>query len=269
MPPLHQEIYGALIGNVTPRAGDESRDFEKLGKAVLRLLMAATSPALLVDGSTRYEPLGFHVPPLEVPEGGRLSDLLRRLPQYEVPPKYQEAMAIVAANAREGRKTLVWASFVRSITSLAALLTPYEPAVVHGGTEDRDDQIRRFRDDPACSVLISNPATLGEGISLHHVCHDAVYVDRDFQAGRFLQSLDRIHRLGLAPDTQTNVTVLAADGTIDEVVAQRLSAKLEFMGSILDDPSVQLLAEPDEEPSLLAAGMDQNDVSALLAHLRK
>jgi SNF2 family DNA or RNA helicase len=92
-------------------------------------------------------------------------------------------------------------------------------------------------------VLISNPATLGEGISLHHVCHDAVYVDRDFMAGRFLQSLDRIHRLGLAPDTETRVTVLAVRNSIDEVVAARLERKLEFMGRILDDPTVQQLAD--------------------------
>ncbi|NED92188.1 DNA helicase, partial [Streptomyces sp. SID11233] len=81
------------------------------------------------------------------------------------------------------------------------------------------------------------------GISLHHTVHDAVYVDRDFMAGRFLQSLDRIHRLGLAPGTETSVTVLAARGTVDEVVAARLDQKLEFMGAILDDPGVQELSD--------------------------
>lgn len=108
----------------------------------------------------------------------------------------------------------------------------------HGpwSTADREEQIQRFRNDPDCMVLLSNPATLGEGISLHQVCHDAIYVDRDFMAGRFLQSLDRIHRLGLAPETETRVTVLAATGTVDEVVARRMEEKLEFMGGILDDP---------------------------------
>lgn len=138
--------------------------------------------------------------------------------------------------------------------------------MVHGGTPDRAEEIRRFREDPDCSVLLSNPATLGEGISLHHVCHDAVYVDRDFMAGRFLQSLDRIHRLGLAPGTETNVTVLASRGTVDEVVALRLEQKLEFMGRILDDPSVQQLADLQEEAPV-AGGMDMADVRALLRHV--
>ncbi|MGW6194925.1 SNF2-related protein [Kribbella sp. NPDC055110] len=267
MPPLHREIYDALIGTMSPRAEAESRDFEALGRAVLRLLMAATSPALLVEGSSAYEPLSFQVPPLDIPEGSPLWPLFRRLPQYEVPPKYQETVSIVAANAKAGRKTLVWASFVRSIATLQTLLSPFQPAVVHGGTADREEELRRFREDPDCAVLVSNPATLGEGISLHHVCHDAVFVDRDFQAGRYLQSLDRIHRLGLAAGTKTNITVLISEGTVDAIVADRLAKKLTFMGEILDDPSVKKLADPEEEPALFAAGMDQDDIHALLVHL--
>ena len=131
---------------------------------------------------------------------------------------------------------------------VATLLAPFQPAAVHGGTPDREEELRRFRDDTDCSVLISNPATLGEGISLHQDCHDAVYVDRDFQAGRFLQSLDRIHRLGLAPDTETRVTVLTAVGSVDDVVSMRLAEKLDFMGSILDDPEVQQLATRKRRP---------------------
>ncbi|MFF1568914.1 DEAD/DEAH box helicase [Streptomyces sp. NPDC058293] len=260
---LHREIYDALVGRYSARASAERDDFDALGKAMLRLLMAATSPALLGEGESRYAPLAYRVPPLEVPTGDSLFTLMRDLPAYEISPKYKEALKIVSENAAAGRKTLVWTTFVRSLTTMERLFTAYEPAVVHGGTPDREEQIRRFRTDPDCMVLLSNPATLGEGISLHHECHDAVYVDRDFMAGRFLQSLDRIHRLGLAPDTETRVTVLAAEKTIDEVVALRLEQKLEFMGKILDDPSVQQLADLQEEPSI-AAGMDMGDVRALM-----
>ncbi|WP_241199983.1 MULTISPECIES: DEAD/DEAH box helicase [unclassified Streptomyces] len=266
MPELHREVYDALVGRFTSRAEASRDDFDALGKAMLRLLMAATSPALLIEGESRYEPLTYQVPPLEIPQNESLYSLMRNLPAHELSPKYKEALKIVATNAAMGRKTLVWTTFVRSISTMESLFSAYQPAVVHGGTPDREDQIRRFREDPDCYVLLSNPATLGEGISLHHVCHDAVYVDRDFMAGRFLQSLDRIHRLGLAPDTQTRVTVLAVEGTIDEAVAMRLEEKLEFMGRILDDPSVQQLADLEDEPSG-AAGMDMADVRALLSHV--
>lgn len=266
MPPLHKEVYEALVGRLSARAATHEEDFQALGKIIVYMLMAATSPALLAVGTTSYEPLAYQVPPLAVPEGAALFDLLRDLPSYEMSPKYQEVLAIVDANAAAGRKTLVWSTFVRSLMTLERILGSFSPAVVHGGTTDREAEIDRFRNDPTCMVLLSNPATLGEGISLHHHCHDAVYVDRDFAAGRFLQSLDRIHRLGLAPDTETRVTVLASEGTIDEVVAQRLTDKLHFMGRILDDPAVQELADLDEEPAI-GGGLDQGDLQALMGHL--
>ncbi|MCA2218427.1 DEAD/DEAH box helicase [Jidongwangia harbinensis] len=267
MPPLHQEIYEALLGRFSARITDAADDIQAIGKIVVYMLMAATSPALLSVGTTRYEPLMYQVPPLSVPDGTPLSALMRDLPSYEMSPKYQETLAIVAANASRGRKTLVWSTFIRSLNTLREVLREFGPAVVHGGTEDRDTEIQRFRADPSCAVLLSNPATLGEGISLHHECHDAVYVDRDFAAGRFLQSLDRIHRLGLAPDVETRITVLATEGTIDEVVEQRLSDKLKFMGRILDDAAVQRLADLEEEPSA-GAGLDNRDLQALMGHLR-
>jgi len=264
MPPLHDEIYASLVGGVS--SGGAREDLSSLGKTALRLLMAATSPALLLEGGSRYEPLAYQLPPIDPPEGSSLYSLMQNLPDYELSPKYKEAVAIIAENAAQGRKTLVWTTFVRSLTTLERMLEKYSPAVVYGGTPDRDEQLRRFREDPGCMVLISNPATLGEGISLHHVCHDAIYVDRDFMAGRFLQSLDRIHRLGLAPETETRVTVLAVRNSIDEVVAARLEQKLEFMGRILDDPTVQQLADLEEEPSV-AAGLAPSDIEALLTHI--
>lgn len=267
LPPLHAEIYEALLGQFSARAAGAEGDFQALGRILIYMLMAATSPALLTVGTTRYEPLAYQVPPLPVPERSSLYELMQDLPTYEMSPKYQEVLAIVRENAAQGRKTLVWSTFIRSLNTLQRILGQFGPAIVHGGTPDREHQIQRFRSDPECMVLLSNPATLGEGISLHHECHDAVYVDRDFAAGRFLQSLDRIHRLGLRHDVTTRVTVLNSQGTIDEVVTARLAAKLTFMGGILDDPAVQQLADLDEEPAA-GGGLDRGDLEALMGHLR-
>jgi SNF2 family DNA or RNA helicase len=266
LPPLHRELYNALLGQMSGQWRGGERDIEALGKIVLYLLMAATTPALLATGSSRHEPLPYRVPPITPIPGSSLAELMRDLPHYELSPKYQEVLAIVGANAAMGRKTLVWSTFVRNLKSLEVLLARFRPAIVHGGSEDRREQLTYFRQDPRCLVLLSNPATLGEGVSLHQVCHDAVYVDRDFAAGRFLQSLDRIHRLGLAQDVQTRITVLVANQTLDELVEQRLAAKLTFMGRVLDDQAVLQLGDLDEEPSL-GAGMDENDLRELVGYL--
>ncbi|QBI56295.1 DEAD/DEAH box helicase [Streptomonospora litoralis] len=265
LPPLHNEIYAALCGQFSQRAAASQSDLDSIGRSTLQLIMAATSPALLAEGTTRYEPLEHQVPALDPDENASLLSLLHRLPQYEMSPKYKELLRIVSKNRQEGKKTLVWSTFIRNLTTAGRLLAEYNPALVHGGVTDREVQLAQFRTDPDCWVLLSNPATLGEGINLHHHCHDAVYIDRDFIAGRFLQSLDRIHRLGLPPDAETNVTLLVANGTVDEVVAERLAGKLEFMGQILDDPGVQALADPYEEVSY-ADGMTDRDVQVLMAH---
>lgn len=238
-----------------------------LGKVILYLLMAATSPALVAVGASRYEPLAYRVPPLELPEGQDGRTLLEDLPDFELSPKYVEVAKIVESNWQEGRKTLVWSTFVRNLTTLERILEPFNPALVHGGTEDRAQQIEKFRNDPNCAVLLSNPATLGEGISLHHTCNDAVYIDRDFSAGRYLQSVDRIHRLGLPGNTRTNVTILVGSGTIDELVELRLQQKLEFMGGVLDDADILALGDLAEEISE-SVGLDSKDVEELLNHLK-
>ncbi|XAS64821.1 DEAD/DEAH box helicase [Micrococcaceae bacterium Sec5.8] len=267
LPPLHREIYDALVWRESVRLKRDGRNMADLGKVILYLIMAATSPALVAVGASRHEPLAYRVPPLELPLDHDGRTMLEDLPNFELSPKYVEVAKIVQKNWQEGRKTLVWSTFVRNLTTLERILEPFNPAMVHGGTEDRADQIKKFRTDPTCAVLLSNPATLGEGISFHHTCHDAVYVDRDFSAGRYLQSVDRIHRLGLAPDVRTNVTILVGANTIDELVELRLQQKLDFMGGILDDGNIMVLGDLAEEVSE-SAGLDARDVEELLNHLK-
>lgn len=265
----HKEIYSAIRGEESLRsATGHPGELERYGRSAMNLIMAATAPALLSSGNSRYDPLPYNAPMIEEPERQTLAQLLADLPRFEDSPKYEKAKEIVAANAVRGRKTIVWSTFIRSLTTLERMLGELSPALVYGGTTDRQEQIDRFRNDPACMVLLSNPATLGEGISLHDVCHEAVYVDRDYNAGRFLQSLDRIHRLGLDPETETNIRILVAENTIDEIIEVRLGDKLHFMGTVLDDPGVEQLADLDEY-SDITAGLERSDLESLLAHLSR
>ena len=52
-------------------------------------------------------------------------------------------------------------------------------------------------------MLVTNPQTLAESVSLHSVCHDAVYFEYSYNLVHLLQSKDRIHRLGLPDDQKT------------------------------------------------------------------
>ncbi|HEX8455262.1 MAG TPA: hypothetical protein VF647_24505, partial [Longimicrobium sp.] len=102
-----------------------------------------------------------------------------------------------------------------------------------------------------CWVMIANPAACSEGISLHTVCHDAIYVDRSYNAAHYLQSVDRIHRLGLGEGVETNIFILQSVapeqvGSIDHSVSRRLALKMRQMESVLDDADIREMALDEE-----------------------
>ena len=119
-------------------------------------------------------------------------------------------------------------------------------------------------------VMVANPAAAAEGISLHTVCHHAIYLDRNFNAAQYLQSEDRIHRIGLAPDQDTVIEIVECVGTVDETVRQRLEFKVGQMAAVLEDSSLHIAPvsmdpEAGEEEKSDAGGLDEGDIRALLA----
>jgi SNF2 family DNA or RNA helicase len=203
--------------------------------------------------------------------------LLKAYHQHETPWKYIEVAKIVSAAAARGEKVIVWSNFVRNLKALDRYLTAFEPAMIHGGvpTEDnappncitREQTLNRFRNSSKCAVLLANPAACGEGVSLHHECHHAVYLDRTFNAGQFLQSQDRIHRLGLARDTITQYTILTSAETIDDSVDSRLRDKVRALAKLMDDPRLVQVALPESDEGEASSSIYVDDMQAIVAHL--
>jgi SNF2 family DNA or RNA helicase len=137
----------------------------------------------------------------------------------------------------------------------------------------REGRIARFHDDPDCHVLVANPAACSEGISLHRVCHNAIYLDRSFNAAHYLQSVDRIHRLGIEPGVETHVHVFESVapsivGAVDLSVRRRLIEKLRTMAQALDDENLTQLALDEEEGELpLDYDVDLNDLRDVIDEL--
>ena len=121
--------------------------------------------------------------------------------------------------------------------------------------------------DSFCRLMIANPQAGGEGISLHRVCHYAIYLDRTFNAAHYLQSVDRIHRLGLPNSVNTFIEIIIAKNTIDEVVLKRLNIKTKSMSKVLDDPGLLKLAYDPEELEDNSLGLDKEDINSISEHL--
>jgi SNF2 family DNA or RNA helicase len=277
---IQHAVYAALLGRYRGNFvldPNSRRELDRIGRIVMYLLEAATNPMLLMAGSDLADDPEFTHPPLEVRGDEPLMDLLRSYPQHETPWKYRKIAEIVADASARGEKVLIWSSFVRNLKALRHYLATYKPAVIHGGvpSEDakgsgavtREDELRKFQKDPQCSVLLANPAACGEGVSLHHECHHAVYLDRTFNAGQFLQSQDRIHRLGLADHIVTRFTLLLSEGSIDESVSERLRDKVRMLSMLMDDPGLVLLSLPEPDEGHAGPPAFADDLQAVIAHI--
>jgi SNF2 family DNA or RNA helicase len=265
MAPLQTELYRLMKSEVArqARAAMNARSkqaLRTLGRSVSRLLQFVSNPSLLGSDLNFANPdmLGAV---LEEGEGPKLRYVLRRTRQL----------------AAEGKKVLIWSSFVRNVEYMADRLADLGAVYIHGGVdagdedddETREGKIKLFHDDPNCMVMVANPAAASEGVSLHRVCHHAIYLDRTFNAAHFLQSQDRIHRFGLPPEQETTIEIVECRGTVDETVHQRLQNKINAMSDALNDPSIRvdpIVMDPQdiEDYDELSTGLSEEDVEALL-----
>lgn len=255
---LQDRIHAAIVDQAARAvAGLELSDraqFTRLRRQTLRMIQVASNPTLILHRADE-----FQLPPVDLRAGTDLYRLFAQYADHEVPSKFLLAVERVKTRAREGRKTIVWTSFVHNLRMLASLLKDFQPIVLYGGVPTaiesgepeegtREALISRFKEDPECLVMLANPAACGESISLHTVCDYALYLDRTFNAGHFLQSMDRIHRLGLPRSARVIYELLVTKGTIDEVVDLRLASKVKKLADILDDRGLTTLVLDVDEP---------------------
>jgi len=272
--PAQTDLYN-LLRSETARTfsgmdKNDIRAFRRLGKHVIRLLQISSNPILLADKNEYFDDVS------SIPEGINKWKLLKEFSKYEKPAKIEYVINRVKELTQEGKKIVIWSVFIKNIQLLEKLLSELEPVSIYGEIETGDEQeaqtrewrIRKFHDDPDCKVLIGNPAACGEGISLHKVSHYAIYLDRTFNAAHYLQSLDRIHRLGLPRNVKTNIELVEAVGTIDSIVDKRLRKKIFKMSAVLDDFDLRTLAyDPEDISGEIEGGIDRNDVQEIVKHL--
>lgn len=151
---------------------------------------------------------------------------------------------VVAKIVSEGRPVVVWCIFVRSINNLVHDLRGMgiSSSAVYGATpqENRYEILDDFRAGNF-KVLVTNPQTLAESVSLHTVCHDAVYFEYSYNLVHLLQSKDRIHRLGLPKGQKTRYYFMRQNFihegrpfSLDEQIYDRLEEKEQTMLDAID-----------------------------------
>ena len=264
---LYVRVEKPLLSLIKQKDLDIKSNFGKIKKSIMRLLQVSSNPILVLR--KMFDNLEYYM-------GDELDvKLIRQIEKEFDSNKIKTACQIARKLASKNEKTVIWSFFRGNVERLGKeLLTDLNAEYIHGGVATGDDEelgtreqkIKRFKQDPDCKVLVANYAACAEGISLHKACHNAIYLDRTFQAELYLQSEDRIHRLG--NNNKKNIIILenkvpANLRSIDFAVRNNLERKIRRMSAFLNDRHLLQMAN-DEYDTEEPLDFSVNDVRDIL-----
>jgi len=256
----HERIYRALEKRIVPHFRQHFEDSSasvRLRARLIRLRQAAVNPELLLQPLEQEDGIfdtgctgDLNVAELEVAYlvSGFVADT--NLTRLDVCRK------LVSSVLSEQGKVLIWSYFLGNLKLLKHGLMRYAPfvEVLTGATPvancegnmppepgTREEIIDRFHSTHSKAILIANPQAVGESISLHKACRTAIYFDRDFNAGRFIQSKDRIHRYNPAGGGTVTYHHLVAPDSVDQDIDARLTIKERHLVELVDTDDIPLL----------------------------
>jgi SNF2 family DNA or RNA helicase len=155
----------------------------------------------------------------------------------ETPSKYSALDHIIDTTVvKESRKIVIWSVYTRTLDDIEQRYRHHGLVRIDGtvsSSQERTEMVRAFQNDPNVRIFIGNPGAAGAGITLH-AASECVYVSFSNQAAHYLQSLDRIHRIGqVAPKVE--YTFLVCRGTLEGPELQRLSRKERAQKDLLGE----------------------------------
>lgn len=194
------------------------------------------------------------------------SDEIRSLiDNCEESGKFCRCIELTEKLVRQNKPVIVWCMFVGSIRRMADALEArgIRCRCVFGEVplEERQQILNDFRAG-GIQVLLTNPHTLAESVSLHSVCHDAIYFEYSYNLVHLLQSKDRIHRLGLPEGQYTQyyylqLTYQTEDGawSLDGAVYDRLREKERIMLEAIDCHRLERMPTSEEDLDTIFGGL--------------
>ena len=235
-------------------------------KLYIRLIQLSSNPNLLKDKLSMDMYADYNIDDefsdIEIVDDNPYfnEDELELIRSVKKSTKYLECLKIAEKLVLESKVIVIWCIFVDTINNIYKDLTDkgFKVAVIYGdiSSKDRENIILDFQKGKY-DVLVTNPHTLAESVSLHKVAHDALYLEYSFNLTHMLQSRDRMHRLGLEENQETNYYYFMLEGqlekrsTIDRKIYDRLHDKKTVMYDAIEKPTISLEFSIDEKEEIL------------------
>jgi len=177
-----------------------------------------------------------------------LASIILNYDQIEKPGKIRKLLELIDELQKRKQKVVIWSNFRETLRLIKREIVNrnYNCEMIFGETPTQttsisDEKTReQIRDefvspDSGMDVLIANPAACAESISLHKTCFNSIYYDLSYNCAQYLQSLDRIHRVGGSEINQANYFFLQYQNTIDEDILQNLRIKSQKMYNLIEE----------------------------------
>lgn len=266
MGPVQQAIYDAIAEMAVKKFESDALSAAFKKSAAIRLRQASSNPSLLkkpLQGLFTYDEEEGEYQEVYIDEidvDNKIIDLINNYDSLEVPPRLVELFNLVKKLLSNNQKAIIWCEFIDTCERVSEYLTNkgIKNRVLYGKTpqEEREEIINAFKDpeNKEFSVVIANPHAVGESISLHKACHNAIYYEMGFNAGVYMQSKDRIHRVGLPKESETHYFFIQSTDSVDSNIYDRVLTKEEKMIEIIESEEIPLINkniefenDPDED----------------------
>jgi len=279
MDPYQREIYDFIettyINSFKHNESATIKDILNKAK-LIRLRQASTNPSLLSktlkDSLENNEITGEYDPNAkfttyndEFVNDSEFFNKICNYKNFEIPKKYTEIKKIIEHDVLPiNGKVIIWTIFIQNAKELMNYLqrNNINSRLLIGEIEqsERENTIEKFNnpENEEFQVIIANPFSVAESISLHKGCHNAIYLERDYNCSNFLQSKDRIHRVGLEKNQITTYYYIISNDSIDEVINDRLNVKIERMEKIINDDIPLFNRINDDDETDIIKGLIEN-----------
>ncbi len=232
----------------------------------IRLIQASSNPRLLLrkinadEINELYEQNDISIFN-DIPENQDINkaDIGHLVEKIDISSKTKSTINEIESLVKQGKKILVWCLFIDTIDFMSSTLEKKGIRIITITGRDnpnlREEKIDLFKNGNI-DVLITNPNTLAESVSLHKVCHNAIYLEFGFNLTYLLQSKDRIHRVGLNQYDVTKYYFAITSnnyqrGAIDDYIYERLKSKEERMKSVIESKSLNFVPTESEKEEIL------------------
>lgn len=256
MNPIESQIYEAIVSKIKYYSKQKYLKNIDLIKKIIK------ARVLRLRQTCSYVKNLLTVIPNKIKEGdenlvrdSHIAGLITDYDLKEKPAKLEMLKKISFNLLKNNNKILIWSNHLLTIDLILNefLLNKINIKKITGKTKPYErEKIKDEFNDPnsLLKIIVANPQACSESISLHKSCQNAIYYDQNYNTAEFLQSLDRIHRVGGSETKPVFYHFLQYENSIEQKVYERVFYKADQQMRVIETDNLTFSNQDEEDDDL-------------------